>query len=768
VVSGAAGITSAPGLTTITQSTHRAVVDWRSFSIGAGETTRFVQPSAASAILNRVTGGDPSSLLGKLQSNGQVYLVNPNGVLVGPGGQVLTGSFVASTRDVANAQFMQGGALDFAGASGASVVNLGTIRGASGDVHLIAQDVSNGGSISAPNGVAGLASGRSVLLAPEGAEHLLVRPQAVGTGGVVTNTGSIAAAQAELKAAGGNPYALAVNAGGSLTALQVHEAGGKVIISAGSGTAAVSGAVQAAAGANGGTVQVTGANVQVAPTARIQADATGSGNGGRVDIVADGTARFEGAISARGGDAGGDGGQVEVSGHGQLAYAGRVDLRAPRGRTGDLLLDPTDINIVHGPSSGSPISVSGNTSTITDGTIATTLETANVTISTSSAGGGSGDIVFETGTPYSFYTTNSLTFKADRDIRLTEWLIQNGALTLQAGRDIVVTSTFSPGALLNATDLTLVAGGHISIDGGEICAQLPRVFVPNASAFTLLNGAKFVDYSTNVDLALPTVVGKAYGDAGTSAMGLYALSGGSSPSPSPSPAPSPSPVAVAFTVACARAFPRLVAVRRTGRWAERGGQIQAVAGRRHPRRPGRHRRNRQPDDAAAAGDHSRPADGHGHVSAEPVGLVLGRQHCMGVQRRRGRKAGGTDRFVHAWPVPGFGGRKPRRDAGRGGAAGAAEEIFPAVHGRPGRRPVGRPAAGSVRAEPGVRRGQHLEARRHHDRPRHVPADAGSAQEQEDALSFRARNNENPPPCIFSLLSLAGCAPSSRRCSPSAS
>lgn len=86
VVGGAASIGAAGNSLTVKQTTNRAIVNWKSFSIGNGQTTRFVQPSASAAILNRVTGGDPSVLLGRLQSNGQVYLINPNGVMVGPNG----------------------------------------------------------------------------------------------------------------------------------------------------------------------------------------------------------------------------------------------------------------------------------------------------------------------------------------------------------------------------------------------------------------------------------------------------------------------------------------------------------------------------------------------------------------------------------------------------------------------------------------------------------------------------------------------------------
>ena len=58
-----------------------AIINWQSFSIGANEITRFVQGSASSAVLNRVAGPDPSSILGALQSNGRVFLINPSEVL---------------------------------------------------------------------------------------------------------------------------------------------------------------------------------------------------------------------------------------------------------------------------------------------------------------------------------------------------------------------------------------------------------------------------------------------------------------------------------------------------------------------------------------------------------------------------------------------------------------------------------------------------------------------------------------------------------------
>src|SRR5687767_8520645 len=81
VVGGGASIDqSQPGLTTIHQSTDRAIINWDSFSSGASEGIQFIQPSSTSAALNRVTGAEASVLNGSLDANGRVFLINPNGI----------------------------------------------------------------------------------------------------------------------------------------------------------------------------------------------------------------------------------------------------------------------------------------------------------------------------------------------------------------------------------------------------------------------------------------------------------------------------------------------------------------------------------------------------------------------------------------------------------------------------------------------------------------------------------------------------------------
>lgn len=195
--------------------------------------------------LNRVTGGTLSEILGSLNVTGTLYLINPQGVVIGSSGTVVTGgTFVASTRDVADAHFLAGGCLLFKGQGGeaaGTVTNLGRISATGGDVVLIAREVVNKGTIEAPRRTAALASASEVLLNESGdGERVFVRVANADGGGKVETSGRIEAAQVELKVAGGNVYALAGNNGGLVRATGTVTREGRVWLSAGAapGTAA--------------------------------------------------------------------------------------------------------------------------------------------------------------------------------------------------------------------------------------------------------------------------------------------------------------------------------------------------------------------------------------------------------------------------------------------------------------------------------------------------------------------------------------------------
>jgi filamentous hemagglutinin family protein len=168
VVSGQASFATAGSTLTVT-NTPGAIIHWQGFSIGANEITRFAQQSASSAVLNRVVSNNPSSILGTLQSNGRVFLINPNGIVFGAGATVDVAGLVASTLNLSNADFLAG-RYSFTQVPGAQKIsNAGNVSAqgdgqSGGQIYLIAPDVENTGVITAPNGEILLVAGHSVDL----------------------------------------------------------------------------------------------------------------------------------------------------------------------------------------------------------------------------------------------------------------------------------------------------------------------------------------------------------------------------------------------------------------------------------------------------------------------------------------------------------------------------------------------------------------------------------------------------------------------------
>lgn len=121
-VSGSASIQTTGSVMTVGQTTAKAIINWQDFSIGAGNKVQFLQPSASAVALNRVLGANPSVIQGSLSANGQVFLLNPNGVLFGPSSQVSAGALLASTLAMSNSDFLAG-RYSFKGDSAQSVVN---------------------------------------------------------------------------------------------------------------------------------------------------------------------------------------------------------------------------------------------------------------------------------------------------------------------------------------------------------------------------------------------------------------------------------------------------------------------------------------------------------------------------------------------------------------------------------------------------------------------------------------------------------------------
>ncbi|MCB1233237.1 MAG: filamentous hemagglutinin N-terminal domain-containing protein, partial [Verrucomicrobiae bacterium] len=336
------------GQLSISQASQKGIINWEDFSIGAGEVTQFLQPSADSSTLNRVISGNPSAIQGALKANGKIFVINPNGIMVGPGGSIDVAGLVMSTLDVSDAEYLAGGDMIFRGTSSAGVQNFGRINAIGGDVFLIGKTVENAGSISA-SGTVGLAAGEEVLItaSPDAnGERVFVKP--VGSGGAgtgVTNSGSIQGAAVELKAHG-NLYALAINNSGSIRATGAARSGGGVYLRAPGGQVDNTGSIAATLpGGNGGRILIEGAIINAGGT--IDASATTEqGQGGEVTLSGE-TINVTGKVAADGGvgglvTIGGEGTQsvsvgngAEVSANGSSGAAGTVIVTGAEVAIGD-------------------------------------------------------------------------------------------------------------------------------------------------------------------------------------------------------------------------------------------------------------------------------------------------------------------------------------------------------------------------------------------------------------------------------------------------
>ena len=276
VSAGSATINTSGSKVTVTQGSQNAAINWQNFSIGSGESVVFVQPNASSVALNRVTGSDPSSILGSLSANGQVFLVNPNGILFGKGASVNVQGLVASTLGISDADFMAG-KYGFAGASTKAVSNLGSIAAADGGyVALLGASVSNQGTISARLGTVALAAGQGVTLDVAGDSLLKVNVDQGALNALVENGGLIQADGGQVlmtAQAAGQLLNTVVNNTGVVQAQTVQSQGGviKLLGDMAGGTVDVGGTLDASApnGGNGGQIETSAASVKVAPGASV-------------------------------------------------------------------------------------------------------------------------------------------------------------------------------------------------------------------------------------------------------------------------------------------------------------------------------------------------------------------------------------------------------------------------------------------------------------------------------------------------------------------
>jgi filamentous hemagglutinin family protein len=528
--------------TQIEQFSDRAVIDWRSFSIGAGDQVVFLHPSDRAATLNRVTGEQASLILGRLDANGQVLLINPIGIVFGGGAQVNVGSLIATTSNISDANFMAGRLVfDGPGRAGAGVYNAGAITARQGGlVALVAPHVRNDGLIAARLGrvVLGAADTFTVDLYGDALINLALSDKSAGqlrtldgkpVTSLVSNAGRIETdgGQTVLMTARGAKHVLddLINVSGTIKADTAIEQNGRILLLAEGGKVDVTGTL-AAQGKTGGTIQVLGEQVHLGGSsvldasgasgggtvhvggafqgkgdtyrssetiveagAALRANAAGKGHGGEVVIWSDGHTRFEGAVEARGGAAGGDGGRLEVSGKGTLDFLGQADASAANGRAGSLLLDPAFMNI--GAAEASTI-----TRVLRTGTAATLQADVDINVNSAIFGGDR-----EEG--------GGLTMTAGRDINVNDFIVtNNGAIDMTATQGTV---NVAPGVAIFAgsAPITVIAAGTVRtaplLTNGALSLQSLNGSIAIDSFIDDHTGPVSIRAAGNVDINQPIV-----------------------------------------------------------------------------------------------------------------------------------------------------------------------------------------------------------------------------------------------------------------------
>ncbi|MFC5581149.1 YDG domain-containing protein [Rhodanobacter terrae] len=381
IVSGSGQITQSGNVTTIQQDSQTLSINWQNFGIGASQTVDFLQPGSSSIAVNRVLGNTASDIEGHLNANGQVWLINPNGVLFGKDAQVNVGGIVASTLDLDSGTPGTGN-VHFAGNGRGSVVNLGSITVTPGGyAALLGNSVSNQGVIRAQLGTVALAGGTAMTLtfADNHLMRLVVDANTVRS--LVENRQLIVADGGNVLMTAGARNSLidsAVNNTGTVQAQTVAEHNGTITL---------------LGGMDAGTVNV----------------------GGRLDASAPN---------------GGDGGFIETSGaQAHIANDAAITTRATSGKTGEWLVDPTDFTIA---ASGGDI---------TGSQLSSELASSSITLSSADgASGTSGNVNVDDAVSWS--AANTLTLTASNNVVINSGgSIANtnagGKTVLQAGNAFV-------------------------------------------------------------------------------------------------------------------------------------------------------------------------------------------------------------------------------------------------------------------------------------------------------------------------------------------
>lgn len=450
VAAGQAAITTAGSTMTIAQQTAQAIINWQNFGIGRGEAVHINQPNSQAMLLNRVVGSNPSEIFGQLTANGQVILVNPNGVFFRPGSSVDVGGLTASTLNIANEDFLKG-QLRFAGDSQNPVINAGTITAQNGYVNLLAKEVVNEGIIAAQTGSVNLAAGSGMSLDYNGDGKMTVA--------VTDGAYQSAVANKKLIQADGGLVVMTASGKDALMDSAVNN----------------SGMIQAnTLGEAAGQISLTGDNI--ATTGAISADGGSNGHGGTIKIIANHKTAVDGQLSAQGGQLSGDGGFIETSGDVvRIGDHSSIQANSPQGKAGQWLIDPVDITISDDGTDTTELGTNIRTSYITE----TLGKGTGVTLDTHKDGNKDGTITINGEINVkSNHNSATLTLKANQAININKNITFTGEkapnLTLETTED---NSSINNRANINIGNGTLdiTTGKNGVLNAGSIGADTVNI-----------------------------------------------------------------------------------------------------------------------------------------------------------------------------------------------------------------------------------------------------------------------------------------------------
>jgi filamentous hemagglutinin family protein len=426
IINGQVSIdSSVPGVMNIT-NTPGAIINWQNFSIAQGEITRFIQQSSQSAVLNRVIGNNPSQIMGQLISNGQVYLINPNGVVFGANAFIDTQGLIVSSLNISDDDFQRGNYHFIAGSDAGNILNEGVLRvGQDGNIVLIAPNIENNGIIQTENGKIVLAAGQQLTLTSLDDPQIRYEVQSpenevLNLGQMLTSGGAIDLFAGTLIHSGEvNTQSMTLDASGNISFQATNiELTGDVL--AHSETA------------QGGTIDILGETINQYESSTIDASGT---SGGHVDVIADNTLVVKGTLLADGGD-----GFIETSAPEVTIQPTKVSASG-----GEWLIDPTDITIDATTCTG--------TNCIDAATISSTLDNTDVSIATDASGTDAGDINVNASISKASGTgTTTLTLSAHNNININaDITASSGVLNLNLAANIADNSgkiAFTNGSLV--------------------------------------------------------------------------------------------------------------------------------------------------------------------------------------------------------------------------------------------------------------------------------------------------------------------------------